>query len=403
MVFFCGPAANKFLFSSESKVVATWWPSTFNKLFHSNSSFTSSTSTGVKTKSVRDVVSGFLKMDVLQNYVSTIDSIAREHIEKEWEPKEGKVVVVEAVKKYTLVLACQLLVGIKDHEHWVGFGERFASVLAGIVSVTIDFPGTTFSKAIKDAQFLRKELVVIIRERKTRLKKEENPTVHDLLSGILLTLDANGKFRTEEDTAGQIMGLLIAGHETASVALTFTIKYLAELPHVYQEVFKEIMEIAKAKGPGELLNWGDIKKMSYTWNVTCEAMRLAPPAQMGFKEALSDFTFAGFTIPKGWKACWSVHSTNKDPNYFPNPEEFDPTRFEGNGPAPYTYVPFGGGQRICLGREYARLELLVFIYNLVKKFEWKKLVPNERITFNPSPSPENGLPICLKPHDTSST
>lgn len=80
--------------------------------------------------------------------------------------------------------------------------------------------------------------MVIIKERKQRLNKEESPIVSDLLSGILLALDENGKFRNEEDTADQIMGLLIAGHETASVALTFTIKYLAELPHVYQEVFK---------------------------------------------------------------------------------------------------------------------------------------------------------------------
>lgn len=164
MVFFCGPAANKFLFSNENKLVATWWPRTVNKLLHCNSSVTS-TPTGVKTKSVRDVVSGFLKMDVLQNYVSTMDSIAREHIEKEWEPKEGEVVVLEAVKKYTLELACQLLVGIKDQEHWVGFTDRFASVLAGIASVPIDFPGKLTlnlkltSNVLKSRVLLRKNEV----------------------------------------------------------------------------------------------------------------------------------------------------------------------------------------------------------------------------------------------------
>lgn len=61
------------------------------------------------------------------------------------------------------------------------------------------------------------------------------------------------------------------------------------------------MKIVESKGTGELLNWDDVNKMRYTWNVVCEAMRLAPPAQIGFKEALTDFTFAGFTIPKGWK------------------------------------------------------------------------------------------------------
>ncbi|KAF7127993.1 hypothetical protein RHSIM_Rhsim11G0023600 [Rhododendron simsii] len=388
MVFFCGPAANKFLFSNESKLVASWWPKSINKLFYSDSSV-SSTSMVVKSKLSRELIAVFLKPNAVQGFVPAMDRVARELIRKEWEPKAGReVVVYEMAKKYTFELACQLLAGIEDPEHWAGFHDRFASVLAGITSVPIDFP---------DARFLREKIAVIIKERKSRLQKEENPSIPDLVSGYLLTPDENGKFRSVEDTAEKILGTMIGAFETTSMALTFTIKYLAELPHVYQEVFKEIMEIAKAKGPGELLTWGDIQKMRYTWNVVCETMRLAPPAQIAFKEALTDFTFAGYTIPKGWKICWSFHSTHKDPAYFPDPDEFNPSRFEGTGPAPYTYVPFGGGNRMCPGKEYARQEILVFIYNLVKKFHWKKLIPNDRIVFK---SPENGLPICLTAHET---
>ncbi|KAK9266512.1 hypothetical protein L1049_028608 [Liquidambar formosana] len=158
------------------------------------------------------------------------------------------------------------------------------------------------------------------------------------------------------------------------------------------------MDITKSKRPKELLNWDDIQKMKYTLCVAHEAMRLTPPAQGTFREAITDFTYAGFSIPKGWKEYWTPYSTNKNPMYFPDPEKFDPSRFEGKGPAPYTFVPFGGGPRMCPGREYARVEVLVFIHNVVTKFKWEKLIPNEKIVYIMSPIPANGLPIRLQPH-----
>ncbi|KAJ1408174.1 Cytochrome P450 [Sesbania bispinosa] len=285
-----------------------------------------------------------------------------------------------------------------DENHVAKFRDPFHLLAAGIISLPIDLPGTPFSKAIKAANFIRKELLKIIRQRKVDLGEGNASPTQDILSHMLLTSNENGEFMNELDIADKILGLLIGGHDTASAACTFIVKYLAELPHIYDQVYQEQMEIANSKSPGELLNWDDINKMRYSWNVACEVMRVAPPLQGGFREALNDFMFNGFSIPKGWKLYWSANSTHKNPEYFPSPEKFDPTRFEGNGPAPYTFVPFGGGPRMCPGKEYARLEILVFMHNLVKRFKWEKLIPDEKIVVDPLPMPAKDLPIRLYPY-----
>ena len=104
------------------------------------------------------------------------------------------------------------------------------------------------------------------------------------------------------------------------------------------------------------------------------------------------------SIPyNGWKLHWNIHTTHMDPTLFPNPEKFDPSRFEGEGPTPYSYVPFGGGPRMCLGQDFTRLEILAFMHNIVKRFKWDLVIPDEMFKYDPMLEPEKGLPILLQP------
>ncbi|KAG6790907.1 hypothetical protein POTOM_000014 [Populus tomentosa] len=80
-------------------------------------------------------------------------------------------------------------------------------------------------------------------------------------------------------------------------------------------------------------------------------------------------------------------TTSKDPTLFPNAEQFGASRYEGAGPAPYSYVPFGGGPRICLGNEYARPQILVFLHNIFKRFKWDLMIPDEKVPYDPMPAP----------------
>ncbi|CAI0444794.1 unnamed protein product, partial [Linum tenue] len=94
----------------------------------------------------------------------------------------------------------------------------------------------------------------------------------------------------------------------------------------------------------------------------------------------------------------SLNSTHKSGQYFSEPERFDPSRYEGGGPPPYTFVPFGGGPRICLVKEYAQLEILVFMHHLVERFRFQKLIPDEKIVVDPMLIPAKGLLVRLFPH-----
>ncbi|KAK3433877.1 hypothetical protein EUGRSUZ_D01161 [Eucalyptus grandis] len=179
---------------------------------------------------------------------------------------------------------------------WEGKDELLAS---GIISIPINLPWTPFNCGIKASNLIRKEPRAIIKQRKVDLAEEKASPTQDILSHM------------------------------------------------------EQMEIAKSKAPGELLNWDDIQKMKYSWNVACEVLRLAPPLQGAFREVINNFI---------------ANSTHRSAEYFPEPKKFDPTRLEGDGPAPYTFVPFEGGPMMCPGKEYARLEILVFMHNLLKRF-----------------------------------
>lgn len=391
---FCGSASNKFLFSNENKLVTTWWPSSVNKVFPSSRQ----TSAQSEAKKLRKLLPNFMKPEALNRYVGVMDAIAQRHFAVDWDREKGEILTFPLAQKYTLWLAARLFVSLENPAEIKKFEDPFQVLASGIFSMPIDVPGTQFHRAVNAAKFIRKELLEIIKRRKVELAEGKASPTQDILSHMLLTCTDDGRYMDESEIADKILGLLTGGHDTASAACTFIVKYLAELPHVYEAVYEEQMEIAKSKAAGELLNWEDLQKMKYSWNVAQEVLRLAPPLQGTFREAIKDFVFNGFSIPKGWKLYWSTNSTHKNPAYFPDPEKFDPSCFEGTGPAPYTFVPFGGGPRMCPGKEYARLEILVFMHNLVKSYKWEMILVDEKIIVDPTPIPAKGLPIRLIPH-----
>ncbi|KAA8527153.1 hypothetical protein F0562_008618 [Nyssa sinensis] len=260
-------------------------------------------------------------------------------------------------------------------------------------SMPIYFPGTVFYHAKKSAEAMRKLVQQLIREKKDAMSS--GIQMHGILSHMILSNHPSAsRFASDTKISTLSTGIVVSGFTTPATALAIVMKYIVETPKIYEKIRAEQLEISKSKKSGETLNWEDFQKMKYTWHTLLEVMRIIPPFQGAFREALSDFTYEGYTIPKGWKVYWTITTTNKNPECFPEPEKFDPTRFK--SPPPYSFVPFGGGLRVCPGKEYARLLMLIFLHNLVKNFKWEVLAPNENMIGTVIPTPAQGFPILLQ-------
>lgn len=231
----CGAVGNKFLFSNENKLVAAWWPRTVDKIFPS----TRQTSSKDESRKLRRLLPGFLKPEALHRYVGAMDAVAARHFAACWDG-QATATVHPLAKRYTFAVACRLFLSVEDEGRVEGLAEPFNRAASGIVSVPVDLPGTAFSRAIRAAETIRRVLRGIIKERKAELGSSAAAAAahpQDILSHMLMTADEEGRHMAEADVADKILGLLIGGHDTASAAITFIVKYLAELPHVYALVF----------------------------------------------------------------------------------------------------------------------------------------------------------------------
>ncbi|XP_026412669.1 beta-amyrin 28-monooxygenase-like isoform X2 [Papaver somniferum] len=339
----CGATGNKFLFTGEKTYVLTWWPNSLKKLF-GDSFFTTPYEEAVRT------------------------------------------------------VACDMFASMDDPNWQKMILDEFNILLKGVFQFPIYFPGTRHYKAVKAAAVIRRELMKLIQSRRGLMVDLDRRVERNLISHLMGTKNEDGELLSDKEIADNVILLMNAGHDTSSSTMMMLMKYLAESPDCYNRVLKEQREIASRKSPGELLNKDDISKMKYSWGVIQEVLRMSPPVQGTFRKAKVDFTYSGFSIPKGWAVWWTTSTTHKSEEYFPNAETFDPLRFARDNITPYSFVPFGGGPRMCPGREFAKVEILVFLHNLVNMFKWELVFPDDVISVDPMPTSSKGLPVYLYSH-----
>ncbi|MEW7277346.1 cytochrome P450 [Aquimarina sp. 2201CG1-2-11] len=245
-----------------------------------------------------------------------------------------------------------------------------------------------FSGAIrntfKQTDEARAILNKIIEERRQSEEKYD-----DLLDMLLEARYEDGGGMDNEQLIDEILILFIAGHETTSNALSFTLQLLAMHPEIQEKIYKNIQAIEI-----ESLSFVEQSiKCRYVKQCIEEAMRLYPPAYFADRVTVEEDVYNNLVFPKGSMLLISFYEIHRHKDFWKNPTQFDPDRFHPDRKKEYSncYFPFGAGPRMCIGNNFAMYEMIFTISELVKKYQ---ITTNEKeVRINPL--------ITLKPKNAT--
>jgi cytochrome P450 len=216
---------------------------------------------------------------------------------------------------------------------------------------------------------------------------------HDLLQTLMDARYSDGEGMSDELVLSESMQLLVAGHETSSNGLSWLLFLLSSRPDCLERVRQEFDSVL-GDAP---LSHADVPKFEFTTQVIQEGLRLYPPFWMIDREAVADDRAGDIEIPRGSTVIVYVYGAHHAPRYWENPESFNPERFiKGSEKlrTPFTYLPFGGGPRVCIGNQYAMLQILMILNSLLRKYDFQ-LTPGQTIEARPMVilRPKHGIRI----------
>ena len=177
----------------------------------------------------------------------------------------------------------------------------------------------------------------------------------------------------------QLLTMLIAGHDTSTALFAWMLYLLGEHPDAMRRVREEVTTVVGSAEGGTPPSADHLNRLHYLDLVTRETLRLYPPIHIGNRKAAHDVRLPAGTIPAGNRVMYSIYLSHRDPAQWENPEAFDPDRFDRQAAVPaFTYVPFGGGPRNCIGATFAQIEAKVVMARLFQRTQLE-LVGGQKI------------------------
>ena len=231
-------------------------------------------------------------------------------------------------------------------------------------------------------------------------RKSEGGDRGDLLSMLLAAVDTEGDGRGIDDRQirDEAVTMFNAGHDSSAAALAWLWYLVAKYPEVARRLREEGERVLAGRTPC----FADVANLTYGTAVVSETLRLYPPTWAIFpREPTAPVTLGGHSIKPGEWLYISPWGTHRDPRFFPNPLEFQPERFlpERIREIPqHAYIPFGGGPHVCIGNNFAMMEMVLIVHTVLQKFDLKlppgtpEAVPEPLIAIRP----RGGVPLIVR-------
>jgi cytochrome P450 len=304
----------------------------------------------------------------MRAYGQTICEISRE-VSDNW--KIGKPFNIrQSMQEISLRVILRLVFGVDEGEKFQQLRQLISSMLeimGGRFTSTAFFfsflqqdwgAWSPWGKILRQKQQVDELIFELIRERRAQSKSNRQ----DILSLMLAARYEDGSQLSELELRDELMTLLIAGHETTASALTWAFYWLDRSPEVREKLLKEL-----ASAEGEL---SEIAKLPYLTAVCSETLRIYPIAISAFiRTVKAPLEIMGYKLPVGAVVIPSIYLAHHREEVYPEAKQFKPERFLERQYSQYEYLPFGGGNRRCIGMAFAQYEMKLVLATILSRVE----------------------------------
>ncbi|XP_057493369.1 cytochrome P450 85A-like [Actinidia eriantha] len=376
------PELNRYILLNEGKGLVPGYPqSTLDILGKSNIAAVR----GSDHKRIRGSFLSLVNPSMLKDWLlPRIDKYMRLHLNN----LDSKTIDIQKLTaNMALFIAFKQIMETESSSSYEAFKAEFDKLMVGSLSLPINIPGTNYYGGFMGRKRVLRILREIIEKRRDSLMKHD-----DILDYLLKDEDSRYKLNDDE-ILDQVIMILYSGFETISTTSMMAIKYLHDHPTALQELRDEHFAIRGRKKPEEPIEWNDYKTMSFTHAVTFETLRLATVVNGVLRKTTEEMELNGFVIPRGWRIYVYMREINYNPFLYPEPLKFNPWRWLDKSMESQNYCfLFGGGSRLCPGKELGIVIISTFLHYFVTQYRWEE-VGGEKILKFPRVEAPNGLHV----------